>query len=86
VIDRGRAARRGKGVSAGGSIQCGGDRCVLVHGHRGSAAWSAQRWAVQYWTSRGIAVLDVNYHGQHEVRPPTGINCSAGATSLFFQV
>ena len=38
---------------------------LLVMGHGGptSMAGNAYRAAVQYWTSRGIAVLDVNYGG-----------------------
>jgi dipeptidyl aminopeptidase/acylaminoacyl peptidase len=38
---------------------------LLVMGHGGptSMAVNAYRAAVQYWTSRGIAVLDVNYGG-----------------------
>jgi dipeptidyl aminopeptidase/acylaminoacyl peptidase len=38
---------------------------LVVHCHGGptSAASSARQWTIQYWTSRGIAVLDVNYRG-----------------------
>jgi len=36
---------------------------VLCHGGPTSAAGSGQSLKVQFWTSRGIAVLDVNYAG-----------------------
>ncbi|MEO6889555.1 MAG: prolyl oligopeptidase family serine peptidase [Ktedonobacteraceae bacterium] len=36
---------------------------VSVHGGPTSAANSALKLSIQYWTSRGIAVLDVNYGG-----------------------
>jgi dienelactone hydrolase len=38
---------------------------LLVHCHGGptSAASSTLSWGTQYWTSRGFAVLDVNYGG-----------------------
>ena len=36
---------------------------VLSHGGPTSASSSALRLSTQYWTSRGIAVLDVNYGG-----------------------
>ncbi len=36
---------------------------VKSHGGPTSAASSAQSLSIQYWTSRGIAVLDVNYGG-----------------------
>lgn len=36
---------------------------VKSHGGPTAAASTALSWAVQYWTSRGIAVLDVNYGG-----------------------
>jgi dipeptidyl aminopeptidase/acylaminoacyl peptidase len=36
---------------------------VKSHGGPTAAATSAQSLSVQYWTSRGIAVLDVNYGG-----------------------
>jgi dipeptidyl aminopeptidase/acylaminoacyl peptidase len=43
-----------------------GDRpplLVLSHGGPTSAAPSTLRYSIQYWTSRGFAVLDVNYGG-----------------------
>ncbi len=38
---------------------------LLVIGHGGPTmnTWTTCRWDIQYWTSRGIAVLDVNYGG-----------------------
>jgi dipeptidyl aminopeptidase/acylaminoacyl peptidase len=36
---------------------------VMSHGGPTSATSTSLRYAVQYWTSRGIAVLDVNYGG-----------------------
>jgi dipeptidyl aminopeptidase/acylaminoacyl peptidase len=36
---------------------------VKSHGGPTAAASTTVSWAVQYWTSRGIAVLDVNYGG-----------------------
>ena len=36
---------------------------VISHGGPTSATTSALRMAVQYWTSRGIAIVDVNYGG-----------------------
>lgn len=36
---------------------------VMSHGGPTSATSSSLRYAIQYWTSRGIAVLDVNYGG-----------------------
>jgi dipeptidyl aminopeptidase/acylaminoacyl peptidase len=38
---------------------------LIVHSHGGptSAASSTLDWKVQYWTSRGFAILDVNYGG-----------------------
>jgi dipeptidyl aminopeptidase/acylaminoacyl peptidase len=36
---------------------------VISHGGPTSATWSTLRLEIQYWTSRGIAVLDVNYGG-----------------------
>jgi len=36
---------------------------VISHGGPTAAASTVLSWAVQYWTSRGIAVLDVNYGG-----------------------
>ena len=44
----------------------GGDKPPLVvmsHGGPTSAASSSLKFSIQYWTSRGIAVLDVNYGG-----------------------
>ena len=36
---------------------------VICHGGPTSAAGTTLRYAIQYWTSRGFAVLDVNYGG-----------------------
>ena len=36
---------------------------VISHGGPTSATSTTLSWGVQYWTSRGIAVLDVNYGG-----------------------
>ena len=36
---------------------------VKCHGGPTSAASSALNLGIQYWTSRGVAVLDVNYGG-----------------------
>ena len=36
---------------------------VISHGGPTSATSASLRYAIQYWTSRGIAVLDVNYGG-----------------------
>jgi dipeptidyl aminopeptidase/acylaminoacyl peptidase len=36
---------------------------VMSHGGPTSAASSSLQYSVQYWTSRGLAVLDVNYRG-----------------------
>jgi dipeptidyl aminopeptidase/acylaminoacyl peptidase len=36
---------------------------VMSHGGPTSASSASLKYAVQYWTSRGIAVLDVNYGG-----------------------
>ncbi|MGH9802208.1 MAG: prolyl oligopeptidase family serine peptidase [Blastocatellia bacterium] len=36
---------------------------VMIHGGPTSAAFATLKLGIQYWTSRGIAVLDVNYGG-----------------------
>jgi len=36
---------------------------VVAHGGPTMSTWTTCRWDIQYWTSRGIAVLDVNYGG-----------------------
>ena len=44
---------------------------LIVHCHGGptAAATSTLSWGTQYWTSRGFAVLDVNYGGSTGYRP-----------------
>lgn len=42
---------------------------VISHGGPTAATSTVLSWAIQYWTSRGIAVLDVNYGGS------TGYGC-----------
>ncbi|CAM2143400.1 acylaminoacyl-peptidase [Pararobbsia alpina] len=36
---------------------------VISHGGPTSASDAALKWSIQYWTSRGFAVVDVNYGG-----------------------
>jgi len=36
---------------------------VIAHGGPTSASHSGLKWSIQYWTSRGFAVVDVNYGG-----------------------
>ncbi len=36
---------------------------VISHGGPTGSTWTTLRWEIQYWTSRGIGVLDVNYGG-----------------------
>ncbi len=36
---------------------------VISHGGPTAATSTALNWAIQYWTSRGIGILDVNYGG-----------------------
>ncbi len=67
---------------------------VLCHGGPTSAAASSLRYPVQFWTSRGFAVLDVNYSGstgygreyRNHLRGQWGVNdvedCCSGALFL----
>ncbi len=67
---------------------------VLCHSGPSSAASSSLRYPVQYWTSRGFAVLDVNYSGstgygrayRDRLRGQWGVNdvedCCSGALFL----
>jgi dipeptidyl aminopeptidase/acylaminoacyl peptidase len=44
----------------------GGDKppvLVMSHGGPTSTSSTSLRYAIQYWTSRGLAVLDINYRG-----------------------
>ena len=47
---------------------------VLTHGGPTGAAVAVLDPGVQFWTSRGFAVLDVNYSG----RPATGAPIASG--------
>ena len=42
---------------------------VTTHGGPTSNAWADLDWRIQYYTSRGWAVADVNYGGRHRLRP-----------------
>ncbi len=67
---------------------------VISHGGPTSAAQAVLAWSIQYWTSRGIGVLDVNYGGssgygrayRERLHGQWGIvdveDCVRGATSL----
>src|SRR5262249_23617828 len=47
----------------GGPVNEGPPLLVMSHGGPTSATSSSLRYTIQYWTSRGIAVVDVNYGG-----------------------
>lgn len=67
---------------------------VLSHGGPTGLATPALNWSIQYWTSRGIAVLDVNYGGsagygrayRERLRGSWGLtdvrDCAAGVEAL----
>ncbi len=67
---------------------------VMSHGGPTSAASSSLNWGIQFWTSRGFAVLDVDYrgstgHGRAYRRALDGLwgvadveDCAAGARHL----
>ncbi|MEA3375113.1 MAG: S9 family peptidase [Chloroflexota bacterium] len=52
-----------KNPSCTGPAGAGPPLLVISHGGPTSATTSTFNLAIQYWTSRGIAVLDVNYRG-----------------------
>ena len=58
-------------VAPGGYDASAGPAPLLVMNHGGptSAARPQLSLAVQFWTSRGFGVVDVNYRGQHRLRP-----------------